>query len=212
MRKTMRLALSAAAFGAGLAMTAPAAEAATPRSVTWHINLFGGLKSLDSDVWTPVDSQQEVGLETSFGRPKWPVMIAADYFHSTDRADSGDLELTGITQEVALGVRKVWPHGRANPYLGGGLNWIEAEVKTDAPPPPGPPGSAFFPVPDPEGGVTSESDSASGLWVNAGVFWRLGPYMNLGLSARLSGAKVTLRDEELQTGGLHAGVVLGFGW
>jgi len=208
MRTHMRLALCAA-LAPGLAMIPSPAEAAR----TGHINLFGGMKSLDEDVWTPVDSQQELGLETSFGGSAWPVLIAVDYFHATDQADEGDLQLTGTTQEFAVGVRKVWARKRASPYLGGGANWIDAEVKTDAPPPPPPPpGASFFPVPDPEGGTTSESDSAVGLWMGGGVFWRLGPYVNLGLSARLSGAKVNIRNEDLQTGGLHAGVVLGFGW
>ena len=207
MRTHRRLALSAA-LAAGRAMIPSSTEAAR----TGHINLFGGLKSLDEDVWAPVDSQAELGLETTFGGSKWPVLIAVDYFHATDQADDGSTQLTGTTQEVAVGVRKVWARKRANPYLGGGANWIDAEVKTDVPPPPPPPGPTIFPVPNPDGGTTSESDSAAGLWMGGGVFWRLGPHVNLGLSARLSGAKVNIRNEDLQTGGLHAGVVLGFGW
>ncbi|MGH9868076.1 MAG: hypothetical protein ACREAA_07935 [Candidatus Polarisedimenticolia bacterium] len=177
-----------------------------------QVNLFGGIKSLDDSVWEPAESQPEFGVEISVGGAGWPVMIAIDGFMSEDEADEGALTRTGSTRELALGVRKIWQKGRVHPYIGGGLNHIEAEVETDAPPPPATPGLNFFPEPDPDGGTTSDSDSGFGAWAGGGIFWRLGPYVNLGVSVRLSGANVEFRDEEAQAGGLHAGVLLGFGW
>ena len=209
--ETMRKLSRAGAFSV---MTALLLLAAGPCEAAGagHINLFGGIKSLDDSVWEPAESQQEFGVEISVGGATWPVMIAIDGFMSEDEVDDGAITRTGSTRELALGVRKIWEYGRAHPFIGGGINHIQAEVETDAPPPPATPGLNFFPEPDPEGGTTSETDSGVGAWAGAGIFWRLGPYVNLGVSVRLSGAKVEFRDDEAQAGGLHAGVLLGFGW
>jgi len=187
------------------------AAGARPGMAAGNINLFGGVKSLDQDVWSPVENQPEYGVEMTFGGAGWPVMLALDAMQSSAEEDQDSLTLTGTTTEVSVGIRKIWEKGRARPFIGGGLAWIDAETEAEAPPPPGTPGLNFFPQVDP-GSSATESDSGTGLWGGAGVFWRLGSYFNLGISARFSGAKVTIRGDEEQAGGLHAGILLGFGW
>jgi hypothetical protein len=206
--RTQARAIAVAVIAAGAWLVPEHAQAAG----AGNINLFGGIKSLDENEWDPLDSQQELGLQASFGAASWPVLIAVDFFHGRDEVDDGPLTFTGTSQEVGLGVRKYWTKGRAHPFVGGGAAWIDAEVETDAPRTAPPPGPALLPEPDPEGGTTSESDSAAGIWVGAGVFWRLGAHVNLGLGARFSSANVEILGDELQAGGLHAGVLLGFGW
>ncbi len=176
-----------------------------------NINLFGGVKNLDQDVWSPVESQPEYGVEITLGGTGWPVMLALDALQSSDEEDQEALTLKGTTTEVNVGIRKIWEKGRARPFIGGGVAWIDAETEAEAPPLPGTPGLNLFPEVEP-GSSATESDSGTGLWGGAGVFWRLGSYFNLGISARFSGAKVTIRGDEEQAGGLHAGILLGFGW
>jgi hypothetical protein len=208
MRTLARIAFTVAALAAGACLVPDLALAAG----AGHIHLFGGVKALDENEWEPVDSQQELGLQTSFGAAAWPVMVAVDYFHATDDVDDGPFTFTGTTQEIGLGVRKIWTKGRAHPYIGGGAAWIDAEVETEAPRPAPAPGAALLPEPDPDGGTSSVSDSAAGIWVGGGVFWRLGTHVDLGIAARFSSANVEIFGDELQAGGLHAGVLLGFGW
>jgi hypothetical protein len=58
----------------------------------------------------------------------------------------------------------------------------------------------------------SESDSAPGVWADGGVFWRLGKQFNIGIDARFSSATVTIDGEDVQAGGFHLGLMLGWGW
>ncbi|HKY33736.1 MAG TPA: hypothetical protein VJV23_14495 [Candidatus Polarisedimenticolia bacterium] len=204
----MRARCRAAAAALLILPAAMASAAAAPRG---EINLFGGVKWLDQDVWEPVEKPSELGLELSLGSASWPVLIAIDAFRAEDDADDGPFRREVTTTEVAVGVRKIWQKGRARPYLGGGLDAIRAEVETTAPPAPEPAPPALFP--DAEDGETlSDDDQAIGPWVGGGVFWRLGSHVNLGIAARFSAARVEFQGDEVQAGGLHAGVLLGFGW
>src|SRR5262245_8121829 len=118
---------SAARTAALLGVTALAFLAAGPCQAAGagHVNLFGGVKSLDDSIWSPVESQPEYGVEISVGAAGWPVLIAIDGFSSEDEADEGTLTRKGSTSELALGVRKIWEKGRVHPYIGGGVNYIK---------------------------------------------------------------------------------------
>ena len=59
-----------------------------------------------------------------------------------------------------------------------------------------------FPVSDDNNGI--------GIWLNGGVYWTLSQHFNLGLDLRYSQADVTLFD--VDAGGTHAGVILGYHW
>jgi len=87
------------------------------------------------------------------------------------------------------------------PYLGGGLVLIEGEAEVEIP-----------------GGVLTppfrgdDEDNGVGAWVGGGVFWRLGPVVNLGVGLRYSHAEITLFGEDVKAGGWHLGRLFGFGW
>ena len=88
-------------------------------------------------------------------------------------------------------MRKVWEAGPARPYIGGGIAKLEAERKAN--------------------GVTVD-DTTLGGWIGAGIFWRLGSRFNIGLAARVSRGQVTLSGTDVEAGGTHAGLILGWGW
>lgn len=185
--------------------------AAFPFSPAWaggdgHVNFFLGQKSLDSDDWTPLDKQPEFGAVMSFGQDNWPVHIAVDVLASADETTlydpfAGNVTFTGSTFEVDAGVRKIWKRGRVLPYIGGGVGVIGAATKVD---------NGFVSV--------EASDAALGFWAGTGLFFRLGRHFNLGLDVRYSNASVDLDfgggmvARDVSVGGLHYGLLLGFGW
>jgi hypothetical protein len=169
------------------------------------VNFFLGQKSLDSDDWKPIDDQVEFGAVMSFGADDWPVRIAADVLTSVEEKDvngfGGNVTLTGVTFELAGGVRKIWQNGNVRPYLGAGVGVIGAALELD------------------NGIATIDANDATlGFWAGTGVFFRLGSNFNIGADVRFSTAKVDLDfgagniARDVNVGGLHYGMLLGFGW
>jgi len=194
-----------------VAVTVVLVAAAFTFSPAWagadgHVNFFIGQKSLDDGDWQPIEDQLEFGAVMSFGQDDWPVHIAVDVLASADEETLSDpalgtVTLTGSTVEFAAGVRKIWKKGRVLPYLGAGVGIIAAGSKFD---------DGFVSV--------DASDAGFGFWAGGGVFWRLGGHFNIGLDARYSSAEVDLDfgsgvvAQDVSAGGLHYGVLLGFGW
>ncbi len=171
-----------------------------------HVNFFLGQKSLDKDDWEPVEDQPEFGAVMSFGQDDWPIHIAVDVLGSADDASMfdpllGDVDLTAATFEVCVGVRKIWVKNSLHPYVGGGLALVGAAAELDS-----------------DFGDEDADDSGVGAWVGGGVFWRLGKRFNIGGDLRWSNAEVDLDfgdglvTPDLKAGGVHAGLLLGFGW
>ena len=191
-----------------LAVLAAAALTVSPASANadGHVNFFLGQKSLD-DFWSPsLDKQLEFGAVMSFGQDDWPVHIAVDVLASAKETtvsdpSIGSVTATGSTFEVDAGVRKIWKQGRVLPYIGGGVGVM---------------GAALMGV----NGFVSEdvADAGFALWADTGVFFRLGSHFNLGLDVRYSNANVDLDlgsgivARGVNAGGLHCGLLLGFGW
>ena len=188
---------------------------------TGNVNFFLGQKSLDDAAWAPGDQQFEVGVETSWGKYSWPVLLAVDFFWSKDQPTvdappsetfSGEESLS--TMELGLGFRKIWRAGSARPYWGAGVVVIEArqeKIKEERL------GGVPF-------GVSTVKHSARGIggWLDGGVFWRMTQRFNLGLAVRYSLAAADLleysvrardyREDWFNAGGFHAGLILGWGW
>ena len=169
-------------------------------------NLFLGQKDLDND-WDPVDGQMEYGVCLNFGVPDWPVSIAVDILMSSDDTTYSydyygyiyDAVLDGETMEIAAGVRKFFNEDtNIQPYVGGGATYVDGEFKVSI-------------VDVPEASI-SFSDSGFGFWANAGVMFRIGEQFNLGLDVRYSDAEITILDTDIDAGGMHYGVLLGYRW
>ncbi len=166
-----------------------------------QVNFFLGQKALDGE-WNPIDRQAELGAMMSFGRDAWPVRIAADVLVSgKDGTLPGAVDVKGTTFEIAPGVRKIWGKKAFHPFAGAGVAIVGARVELQ--------------------NVVASVDDAGvsvGPWIDGGVFWRLGMRFNLGVDVRWSRANVDLDfgpgipSPEMDAGGLHYGLLLGFGW
>jgi len=193
----------------GVVLTALAALAlagSTPAAARYHgnLNLFVGEKFLDKHDWEPVDQQGELGLMLAFGIEHAPVHFAMDVLYS--QADDvvasgflGPVDVSAKSREYALGVRKVWERGTFQPFVGAGGCLIAVDLDFDA--------NGFHP---------SYSDNAYGLWVEGGLQWRLAGHLNLGLDVRFSHADARFSRNgvpvDVAAGGLHAGLLIGYGW
>lgn len=163
---------------------------------TGNVNFFLAQKSLDKEDWSPVKKQDEFGVMLDFKDKSWPVSIAVDYLIASQSETLSGTKYTGTTYEFGLGVRKIWvSEGSIRPHIGGGLASIAAEAETN------------------DGNVlNSNSNDAIGLWINGGVYWILGDHFNLGLQARYSNATVRVSGVNVNAGGVHSGLVLGYHW
>ena len=170
-----------------------------PGSWTGNINVFLGAKALDEDDWEPAESQVEGGILLDFKKNNWPVSIAIDFLASSydTRAIgtfSGGIEAK--TREVNLGIRKIWDQfPKMRPFIGGGIAFIWAEFEETAP-----------------GVSVSDNDIGAGVWIGGGIYWTITEDFNIGLDLRWSKAEVTLFDSNVDAGGGHAGLLLGFHW
>ncbi len=157
------------------------------------INSILGQKVLKQEDWEPVESQNELGVQMSWGKKSWPILIATDLFGSYK--EDKDEGITGKTAEFGLGIRKIWGQGHVRPYLGAGAALVYGGAELDF-----------------SGIVVKETDTAPGAWADGGIFWRLGPRFNLGFAARYSKATVTLFGNDMEAGGYSGGLILGWGW
>ncbi len=189
---------------------------------TGNINFSLGNKMLDKDDWSieeeglnfELDTQHEAGLNIDFGKKSWPVYIALGYLNSSaDDSLSEEIavddmvipvktKVEGSTKELRLGIKKIWePTSTMRPYIGGGLAMINAEGKVTA--------SA-------EGisASVSDDDQAAGFYVNGGIYWTIASHFNVGVDVGYSKAKATFdkMESDMEAGGAHYGLLLGYHW
>lgn len=166
------------------------------------LNFIYGTRSLDDDAWDPADDQEVYGATLDFGGKNWPINLAFSYFESEDSGELasfpilGSVDLDAELSEWSIGVRKTWKPGSARPFLGGGATFIDADADV----------SSVL-------GEASDSDETQGLYLEGGVYWRLGEAVNLGVHGRLvEGTDVTLFDEDGDADYWQIGALIGFGW
>ncbi len=186
----------------GLAMSQ---SNSNPNAWTGNVNGFLGAKILDEDDWAPVDEHVEIGILLDFKQKSWPISIAIDLLFSSDEEDINfavlnfgtfNANLEGNTTEFNLGIRKIWDNlSKVRPFIGGGIAFINAEVK----------GTAL-------GISVSDDDTGVGVWFDGGVYFTLTEHFNIGVDVRWSKAEVTLFNIDGEAGGWHVGALLGFHW
>lgn len=162
---------------------------------TGNVNVFLGQKQLDDDDWGRLDDQDELGLLFDFAQKSWPINIAIDLLGSRESASYAGYDVDGKTTEFCVGVRKIFILDQSaifKPYVGGGLAFIGAELEDEF--------------------GHSEDDNGAGIWLNAGGYFTLSQHFNIGLDLRYSKAEVTLSGEEVEAGGTHIGLILGYHW
>ena len=182
-----------------------------------HVEEFGDLQQSISGE-DDLGNHFDFGVEMTFHGANWPIGIAVDILGSAREEDADYYDsyyyygyyytIETSTAEIDVGIRKIWefPRNPIRPYLGGGLSIARGEVEFTA--------EIFDPLLGQV--ILSESDSDDdqgvGYWLGGGVFWRVGQSFNIGLNARYSTADVELFDEDVDVGGVHVGVLLGWGW
>jgi hypothetical protein len=158
---------------------------------TGNANFILGSKVLDEDDWEPYEDQGEFGIDIDFRKQNWPVsIVVASYGSYEEKTVSGNT-VEASTSELRAGARKVWkPMPKMRPYLGGGIALVRAELD----------------------GQEEDEDSGLGAWCGGGVYWTLGSSFNLGFNLGYSYGEVTLFGDDMDAGGSHAGLLLGYHW
>jgi len=161
-----------------------------------NANFILGTKSLENSDWGPLDEQVAFGVLVDFKQKNWPFSMAIDLLGSLDEETIFGVKTEGRTSEFDIGIRKIWEVSGSSirPFIGGGIALIDAEQKLT------------------NGVSVSVDDSATGIWLNGGVYWTLGQNFNLGLQARYSKAEVTLVGIDVEAGGTIAAIMLGYHW
>jgi hypothetical protein len=163
-----------------------------------NLNAVFGYRTLDTEVWEPMDSHQAIGFDYEHALKAFHVTFGLHISSSSDRDDEGNLVHDMSIAELTFGLKKLWKAGRSTrPYLGGGVSWIW---------------NAHFEI-DPIRPEYVINDSSVGYFVNAGVLWRVGRRCNLGADIRvMRGAEVTFTQREGSLDYEQIGVLAGFNW
>ncbi len=175
---------------------------ATVSAAEWtgNFNAYLGAKALDDNEWV-ADEQSEIGARLDFKKVGWPFSIAADT-HFSNGDDKRFVGGTGLvdeevdTCEFNLGLRKYWgTTSSMRPFLGGGLAYAQLDAKRKI------------------DGVTdlSDKDDGIGVWVNGGILWTINAF-NVGFDLRYTEVEMSLDKGNVEGGGPHAGVLLGYHW
>lgn len=156
--------------------------------------LLGNRYTEDTNFWDEDEDQTVAGVMVDFGREGWPIHLCLANMDSWS-SDTG--ARTGIISEIAFGIMKVWESaGAVRPYVGGGLAAVHAAFETDV-----------------AGGDLVRDDTAPGLYVDGGVFWRTGRRFNIGLGVRyMALTDVEIQDVSGDADYLQIHMLGGFGW
>lgn len=173
---------------------------------TGNVNLALGGKSLDEDDWTfsgvTLEDHDELSLGLDFRMIDWPVSIAIEISGSAEQEKiSGIGDVEGKTGELRIGLKKIWePVETIHPFLGGGLAFISGEVEAV--------NEDLLPLKI----EISDDDRGTGFWLMGGVYWTLGGVFNLGFELGYSTAEISLFNKDVDAGGGHAALLLGYHW
>lgn len=201
-------------------------------SSDWHV----GAPEVTAvgDTTVPRASQPALGLELTWGRSGWPALVALDVLHSYDDGlqhfqaislgslviPPANVRRRASTLEVGLGLRRPWNVKGLSPYIGAGGSWVRATVMNE--------------MSDPSqnqfggwGPSNHAQDWGFGYWAGGGVYRRMGPRLQIGLTGRYSKAKLTIPETvvvgenggyrfvpgdrtTIEAGGTHFGLVAGW--
>ncbi|MCK5132634.1 MAG: outer membrane beta-barrel protein [Candidatus Sabulitectum sp.] len=176
-------------------LTIPAS--AHPGNWTGNINAFLGMKYFDSDDWMEeFQEQAEGGILFDIKKNGWPVCLVFESMYSMDEDEVLGVDIEVSTSEVFLGGGKTWAQNSTiRPFVRAGINIIAVEQKNNF-------------------GSQSETfdESATGYAVSGGVYWTLDQHFNLGIGIRYSKAEIDFDTFEVEAGGTHSGLVIGYHW
>ena len=184
------------------------------------------------DFTLEVSGTSEFGINADFGKTNWPVNILIGiYMADGDDSWSGSdvraiyvddsfydatfavqTKLKAETREIRIGAKRSFTVGKLpkfSPYVACGLVLAEAEAKVSY--------SVAMEAPeidlsDSNGGSDSVDDSAMGFWLGGGVSFQVFRQFTVGAEISYSSAEVDLRGVDIESGGIHYGMFVGYHW
>jgi hypothetical protein len=157
-------------------------------------------RSLDKDLWSPVEDQWGFGGTIDFGEKGLPLHFALGLhggLGAEDNADALGSDFVSTVSELSFGAAGAWQSkGRMRGYVGGGVSFVGARLDADT-----------------IGGDVHDTDDSLGGWIEAGMAWRLGHHFSLGFGARsLFGTDITLFGVNGDADYFQFGPLLGWSW
>lgn len=180
-----------------------------------NVNAFIGMKMLDDSDWGDFDDQTEFGVMADLGANTWPIGLSANLIYSSDStSDYHDNEIgdtyyytyyaeDATTVELNLGVKKIWAvSGPFNIYVAGGLATIYGEMEI----------TRANNLSGTYRDTDSEDDTGLGGWGAVGCYFTFANHVNVGMDLRYSSAEIDMYDDEIDAGGVHVGLLVGYAW
>lgn len=181
-----------------------------------NVNALLGVKMLDDSDWGDFDDQIEAGVMADFSRDSWPLSLSANLLYSSDsNSDYHDNEINdtyyytyyaedATTVELNLGVKKIWSlTDRFNVYVAGGIAVIYGEMEITR---------ANNLYSGSYQDTDNEDDTGYGGWGAVGGYVTFTHHINVGLDLRYSSAEIDMYNEEIDAGGFHVGLLVGYAW
>lgn len=198
MRRLVLLSL----FGALLLSLFARPAAAETDEWTANFNVLIGIRSLSHlQYWDPVHEQQVYGGEVDFGKKEWWFLGYAGIFGSSNSANRSitDVDVYSRFREISFGVKTNIPdYNGIFPYFGGGASFITAEQRIN---------------PRTSGEVADRDENNGGYFGMAGVNYRIGESINIGVGIRtVNGTVVRLFGNETNANYTQYHVLFGGGF
>jgi len=187
---------------ATLVLFAAAGSLATPAhagDVNLNFTPLSG-RSLDKDLWSPVEDQWGFGGTVDFGEKGHPLHFALGLHFGVgakDNADAANNDFASTMTELSFGgTFAMQSKGRMRGYIGGGVSFVGARLDVDT-----------------FAGNVHDSDDSIGGWIEGGMAWRLGSHFSIGFAGRgLLGTDITLFGVSGDADYFEFGPLLGWSW
>jgi len=154
----------------------------------FSVSALYGQKYLEQVGWEPNESQSEIGAGLTFSEPEWPIILVWNFLQSSHSAISTTTapgeKISGDTMELSFGVRKKLTEGSTKVFAEGGVVSISA--------------SGMNPTISGDQ-LSTESATALGLWLGAGLDVMVGNSVSVGGLIRMSKSAINQPD----VGGTH---------
>lgn len=169
-----------------------------PRNWTGNINGFIGGKQLDHDDWAPYQGQFAYGAQFDIAHREWPAALCVQAMGGAryKKEEKTDTETLITTDELMLGVRKIWGGDTASRIrfsLAGGVDFAVGRKLVKV-----------------AGVETSNYARGMGVWGSGGFWFELARHVNIGPQLTVSSVKGSFSGKSVNIGGIFAGGIVGY--
>jgi Outer membrane protein beta-barrel domain len=161
------------------------------QALDFHADLYLGSFQGSSDT-EPVDQRTEFGGMVDLTLDVLPFGFCANVFYNEDDVSNASSGLSDVSAlEVQLGIYKQFDVPVVQPFIGGGVAWLNTTLETVG---------------------QGESDEATiGAWAYVGARMTL-LFIDVGVALGYTYAEVEVDGEDVDIGGWRAGVFAGIGF